>query len=98
MQEEYAKGNYVIAGGDFNQTFPGVDTDKFPIINTENIKIDNKDFTKYTYENLEQYNDARNGARGYIFTGKIDYSDLVFKVGEVYERRIIINIRKKQSY
>ena len=44
----------------------------FPIINTENIKIDNKDFTKYTYENLEQYNDARNGARGYIFTGKID--------------------------
>ncbi|MBQ8379771.1 MAG: endonuclease [Clostridia bacterium] len=36
MQEEYAKGNYVIAGGDFNQTFPGVDTDKFPIINTEN--------------------------------------------------------------
>lgn len=44
----------------------------FPIINTENIKIDNKEFTKYTYENLEQYNDARNGARGYIFTGKID--------------------------
>ena len=44
----------------------------FPIINTENIKIDNKDFTKYTYENLEQYNDARKGARGYIFTGKID--------------------------
>lgn len=36
MQEEYAKGNYVIAGGDFNQTFPGVDTVKFPIINTEN--------------------------------------------------------------
>lgn len=23
MQEEYAKGNFVIAGGDFNQTFPG---------------------------------------------------------------------------
>lgn len=23
LQEEYAKGNYVIAGGDFNQTFPG---------------------------------------------------------------------------
>ena len=44
----------------------------FPIINTENIKIDNKEFTEYTYENLEQYNDARNGARGYIFTGKID--------------------------
>ena len=24
LQEEYAKGNYVIAGGDFNQSFPGV--------------------------------------------------------------------------
>lgn len=36
MQEEYEKGNYVIAGGDFNQTFPGVDLEKFPIIDTEN--------------------------------------------------------------
>lgn len=26
LQEEYEKGNYVIAGGDFNQTFEGVDT------------------------------------------------------------------------
>ena len=23
LAEEYAKGNYVVAGGDFNQTFPG---------------------------------------------------------------------------
>ena len=30
LQEEYAKGNYVIAGGDFNQSFPGV-LDVFPI-------------------------------------------------------------------
>ncbi len=27
MQEEYAKGNYVIAGGDFNQTFPDTKTE-----------------------------------------------------------------------
>ncbi len=32
MQEEYAKGNYVIAGGDFNQKFPVVDNDQFPIL------------------------------------------------------------------
>ena len=25
LQEEYQAGNYVIAGGDFNQTFEGVD-------------------------------------------------------------------------
>ncbi|MCQ2592102.1 MAG: endonuclease/exonuclease/phosphatase family protein [Treponema sp.] len=31
ITEEYAKGNYVIAGGDFNQRFP-MDTLKYPIV------------------------------------------------------------------
>lgn len=30
LQQEYEKGNYVIAGGDFNQTFPGV-LDTYPV-------------------------------------------------------------------
>lgn len=30
LTEEYEKGNYVIAGGDFNQSFPGV-LDKYPV-------------------------------------------------------------------
>lgn len=34
LQIEYEKGNYVIAGGDFNQTFEGMDT--YAILNTEN--------------------------------------------------------------
>ncbi|MCC8150665.1 MAG: endonuclease [Lachnospiraceae bacterium] len=34
LQEEYEKGNYVIAGGDFNQTFEGIDT--YPILDTDN--------------------------------------------------------------
>lgn len=34
LQKEYEKGNYVIAGGDFNQTFPG-GVDAYPIQNTE---------------------------------------------------------------
>lgn len=34
LQEEYEKGNYVIAGGDFNQSFPGV-LDKYPIADPE---------------------------------------------------------------
>ncbi len=34
LEEEYKKGNYVIAGGDFNQSFPG-GTDSFPIRNPE---------------------------------------------------------------
>ena len=31
MEEEYAKGNYVIAGGDFNHTFSSVDLNKYPL-------------------------------------------------------------------
>lgn len=34
LEEEYNKGNYVIAGGDFNQTFPGA-REAYPIINDE---------------------------------------------------------------
>lgn len=34
MQAEYEKGNYVIAGGDFNQTFPG-SLEVFPIMDAE---------------------------------------------------------------
>ncbi len=33
LQEEADKGNYVIAGGDFNQTFSGADSSLYPIIN-----------------------------------------------------------------
>lgn len=32
MEEEYRKGNYVIAGGDFNQKFPIADNSKYPVI------------------------------------------------------------------
>ena len=35
VSEEYEKGNYVIAGGDFNQTFPGVDPEAYPVLNDE---------------------------------------------------------------
>lgn len=31
LEEEYGKGNYVIAGGDFNQHFSNVDTGKYPV-------------------------------------------------------------------
>lgn len=30
LTDEYAKGNYVVAGGDFNQSFPGLDLSSFP--------------------------------------------------------------------
>lgn len=31
IKQEYDKGNYVVAGGDFNQTFSNVDTSMYPI-------------------------------------------------------------------
>ena len=31
LQREYEKGNYVIAGGDFNQTFDTVPEDLYPL-------------------------------------------------------------------
>lgn len=34
VQAEYAKGNYVIAGGDFNQSFPGT-RDTYPILDED---------------------------------------------------------------
>ena len=35
-QDEYALGNYVIAGGDFNCSFPGADRDLYPLTSTDN--------------------------------------------------------------
>lgn len=41
------------------------------VINSETVKIDNKNFEKYTFEDLSKYDDARKGARGYLYYGKI---------------------------
>ena len=49
MKSEYAKGNYVIAGGDFNQLFPNADNDKYPIKSEKYFKpgtFDSKAFGK----------------------------------------------------
>lgn len=35
LKNEYEKGNYVIAGGDFNQTFPDVQGEQYEVVNDE---------------------------------------------------------------
>lgn len=35
LESEAAKGNYVIAGGDFNQTFSNCDTSAYPLVNED---------------------------------------------------------------
>lgn len=47
LEEEYKAGNYVIAGGDFNQTFQGLDASKYPVWDDENFqagKVDESEF------------------------------------------------------
>ncbi|MBO6215660.1 MAG: endonuclease/exonuclease/phosphatase family protein [Lachnospiraceae bacterium] len=36
LNEEYEKGNYVIAGGDFNQSFSNIDISAYPVVSEEN--------------------------------------------------------------
>lgn len=38
LEKEYEAGNYVIAGGDFNQTFEQVDEDKYPVWDKDNFQ------------------------------------------------------------
>ena len=57
MEKEYKEGNYVVAGGDFNQSFSSVDLSKFEVGNKELWKpgrIETEDFE----ENFNLYMDA----------------------------------------
>jgi len=48
LESEVAKGNYVIAGGDFNQTFSGTDASKYPHLEAspwEPLYIDESEFS-----------------------------------------------------
>lgn len=47
LDEEYQKGNYVVAGGDFNQTFSQVDPLKYPVIDDEYFQAGKVDETVF---------------------------------------------------
>lgn len=49
LKTEYEKGNYCIAGGDFNQIFPNTNINKYPLIKDEHFKpgkLDIEEFLK----------------------------------------------------
>lgn len=48
LKEEYKKGNYCIAGGDFNQNFPGADYSKYPIKNDKYFSPGTLDLTAFS--------------------------------------------------
>lgn len=61
MQEEYDKGNYVIAGGDFNQTFSNADYQKYPQL-TDWVcpVIEAESYTDFTFKMDATYPSCRS--------------------------------------
>ena len=63
MQVEYDNGNYVIAGGDFNQKFPNLDNSKYPILNESHFVANTieKDFLNndFKYANDDTFATSR---------------------------------------
>ncbi len=82
LEEEYAKGNYVIAGGDFNQSFPGA-LESYPIKNAElwtpGILDAAKESWAYAYDTAtptcrllnEPYDPASENTQYYVIDGFI---------------------------
>ena len=61
MQSEYDKGNYVIAGGDFNQTFSNTNYQKYPKLNDwvcPVIDVDN--YPSFTFKMDDTYPTCRS--------------------------------------
>ncbi len=48
LQSEYEKGNYVIAGGDFNQVFSGTDTSMYPQVSDDLWKCGTLDESQFS--------------------------------------------------
>jgi len=85
LNKEYKKGNYCIAGGDFNQNFPGVDYSKYPIKNDEyfspgtlDLEAFGKDWTFAADDSLptsrllnEEYNEKSENTQLYVIDGFI---------------------------
>jgi endonuclease/exonuclease/phosphatase family metal-dependent hydrolase len=59
LEDEAAKGNYVIAGGDFNQTFSNCDTSGYPLVSEDMWQPGIIDVSEFSY-NLQFIMDNTN--------------------------------------
>ena len=67
MEEEYNKGNYVIAGGDFNQCFSNIDLTKYPkIADWECPIIDVEQYSHFTFNMDDQVPTCRSLNKTYV--------------------------------
>lgn len=91
MQEEYDKGNYVIAGGDFNQTFSTTNYEKYPpnpnwvcpVIEAEN-------YPSFTFRMDDTYPTCRSLQTTYVDADKTTFQYYMID-GFVVSNNIAIN-------
>lgn len=71
MQEEYDRGNYVIAGGDFNQTFSTVDLTKYPKRDEWDCPvIDATNYPSFTFKMDDTHPTCRSLKTSYVNVDK----------------------------
>ena len=91
MQEEYNKGNYVIAGGDFNQTFSTTNYEKYPKRNDWVCPVIEADkYTDFTFRMDDTYPTCRSLYKTYVDVDKSDFQYYMID-GFVVSKNITIN-------
>ena len=93
MQEEYAKGNYVIAGGDFNQTFSNanVNLEKYPKMNDWVCPIiDVTQYPDFTFSMDDTIPTCRSLYKTYVDNDKTNFQHYMLD-GFITSNNIAVN-------
>ena len=98
MQEEYDKGNYVIAGGDFNQTFSNADYQKYPqYIDWVCPVIEAENYPDFTFKMDGTYPSCRSLYKPYANADKSDFQYWLID-GFIVSNNIKINSLETLDY
>lgn len=91
MDEEYKKGNYVIAGGDFNQTFSTTNYKKYPKMNDWVCPvIEAENYPSFTFRMDDTYPTCRSLYKPYADADKANHQYYMID-GFVVSNNITIN-------
>lgn len=91
MKEEYEKGNYVIAGGDFNQTFSTTDYQKYPKMNDWVCPvIDASEYIDFTFRMDDTHPTCRSLYKVYAGADKSNFQYYMID-GFIVSNNITIN-------
>ena len=91
MQEEYDKGNYVIAGGDFNQTFSTTNYQKYPKIDEWVCPvIDASNYPNFTFKMDDSIPTCRSLSKPYYDSDKANHQHWMID-GFIVSNNITIN-------